>query len=314
MPTYVVGDVQGCLTSFEQLATQLPHAKRYIFVGDLVNRGFESLATLRHVKARVEHGEAVALLGNHDLHLLAVAAGVRPLKDGDTFHDVLDAPDRDELLSWVRSQPLAHFEQGALFVHAGVLPPWTVQQTLSLADEVHRSLVADADTAFLREMYGDEPRRWSDDLTGNDRLRCVVNALTRMRVLAFDGTMNLKHKVSASKALPGDMPWFDHPQRATRDTLSCSVIGQPKAWSPAPTLSVWIPVVCGVGSSQHCDCTIGRSFQRDCPEFQSLWTRDRDGQTAARPSGLGAAQSPSAQRVRSRAGLPHHSSKSAAVP
>lgn len=219
MPTYAVGDVQGCLTSFKQLAAQLPDAERYIFVGDLVNRGLDSLATLRHVKARVEHGHAISLLGNHDLHLLAAAAGVRPLKDADTVHDVLEAPDRDELLAWVRSQPLAHFEQGMLFVHAGVLPSWTVEQTLSLADEVHRSLVADDDNAFLREMYGDEPRRWSDDLTGNDRLRCVVNALTRLRVLAFDGTMNLKHKDSASKAPPGEIPWFDHPERATRDTL-----------------------------------------------------------------------------------------------
>ncbi len=184
MPTYVIGDVQGCLYSFRQLAAQLSAAKRYIFVGDLVNRGLESLATLRHVKARVEHGHAVALLGNHDLHLLAVAAGVRPLKDADTLQDVLEAPDREELLAWVRGQPLAHFEEGVLFVHAGVLPSWTVDQTLSLADEVHRSLAADDDYAFLREMYGDEPRRWCDDLTGNDRLRCVVNALTRLRLLS----------------------------------------------------------------------------------------------------------------------------------
>jgi bis(5'-nucleosyl)-tetraphosphatase (symmetrical) len=218
MTTYVIGDLQGCLSSFEQLAAQLPAADRYIFVGDLVNRGFESLATLRHVKARVERGEAVTLLGNHDLHLLATASGVRPLKDGDTLQDVLDAPDCEELLAWVRSQPLAHFEDGVLFVHAGVLPPWTVEQTLSLADEVHRSLAADDDNAFLRQMYGDKPRRWSDDLTGNDRLRCVVNALTRLRVLSSDGAMNLKHKDSASKAPRGDMPWFDHPQRATRDT------------------------------------------------------------------------------------------------
>ncbi|HVG05243.1 MAG TPA: symmetrical bis(5'-nucleosyl)-tetraphosphatase [Burkholderiaceae bacterium] len=217
MATYAIGDLQGCLSSFRQLSTQLPAAKRYIFVGDLVNRGFESLATLRYVKARVEHGQAVAILGNHDLHLLAAAAGTRPLKDGDTLREVLDAPDREELLAWVRRQPLAHFEEGMLFVHAGVLPQWTVEQTLALAGEVHRSLAIDG-SAFLRHMYGDEPRRWSDDLTGNDRLRCAVNALTRLRVLSADGTMNLKHKDRASKATHGDMPWFDHPQRATRNT------------------------------------------------------------------------------------------------
>ena len=159
MATYVIGDLQGCWSSFKQLAAQLPAADRYIFVGDLVNRGSESLATLRQIKTRVEHGKAVALLGNHDLHLLAVAAGVRRLKDGDTLQEVLDAPDCDELLVWIRGRPLAHFEDGVLFVHAGVLPPWTVEQTLALADEVHRSLAADDENAFLRQMYGDEPSR-----------------------------------------------------------------------------------------------------------------------------------------------------------
>ncbi len=218
MATYAIGDLQGCLSSFKQLSAQLPAANRFIFVGDLVNRGSESLATLRHVKARVERGQAVALLGNHDLHLLAAAAGVKPLKDGDTLQEVLDAPDRDDLLEWVRRRPLAHLEDATLFVHAGVLPPWTLEQTLSLADEVHRALTADDGHSFLRHMYGDEPRRWSDDLIGHDRLRCVVNALTRLRVLSADGTMNLKHKAAAGTATGGDMPWFDHPQRATRST------------------------------------------------------------------------------------------------
>lgn len=220
MATYVIGDLQGCLSSFKQLAAQLPAGDRLIFIGDLVNRGPESLATLRYVKARVEQGHAVSLLGNHDLHLLAAAAGIRRLKPSDTLQQILDAPDRDELLAWVRNRPLAHFEAGALFVHAGVLPQWTVQQTLELADEVHRALITDDDDAFLWQMYGDEPSRWSDDLTGHDRLRCVVNALTRVRVVSADGTMNLKHKDSAAKAPNGDIAWFDHPQRATRDTLT----------------------------------------------------------------------------------------------
>ena len=125
----------------------MPAADRYIFVGDLVNRGFESLATLRHVKARVERGEAVTLLGNHDLHLLAAAAGVRPLKDGDTVQDVLDAPDREELLAWVRSQPLAHFEDGVLFVHERVCFTVDGRANAIAGDEVRRSLVADDDNA-----------------------------------------------------------------------------------------------------------------------------------------------------------------------
>lgn len=270
MATYAVGDLQGCLSSFKQLAAQLPAAERTIFVGDLVNRGFESLATLRHVKTLVEGGQAVAILGNHDLHLLAAAAGVRPLKGADTLQEVLAAPDRDELIAWVRSRPLAHYENGALFVHAGVLPTWTVEQTLLLADEVHQSLAADDDSAFLRQMHGDEPRRWSDDLTGNDRLRCVVNALTRLRVLSADGTMNLKHKDAASKSPRADMPWFDHPQRATRDSLV--VFGH---WSAEGLVArsnvIGLDSGCVWGDKLTALRLSDRAiFQRDCPASQTV--------------------------------------------
>ena len=270
MATYAIGDVQGCLSSFRQLAAQLPAAERCIFVGDLVNRGFESLATLRHVKSRVEHGQAVALLGNHDLHLLAAAAGIRPLKNADTLQQILDAPDREELLAWMRKQPLAHFEEGVLFVHAGVLPTWSVEQTLALADEVHRALADDDGNAFLRQMYGDEPRRWSDDLRGNDRLRCVVNALTRVRVLSADGTMNLKHKDKASKAPRGDMPWFDHPQRATRETPI--VFGH---WSAEGLVArsnvVGLDSGCVWGGKLTALRLHDRSiFQRDCPVSRAV--------------------------------------------
>lgn len=270
MATYAIGDVQGCLSSLRQLTAQLPAADRLIFVGDLVNRGPESLATLRYVKARVEHRQAVALLGNHDLHLLAVAAGVRPLKDSDTLQEILDAPDREDLLDWVRGRPLAHFEDGTLFVHAGVLPPWTVEQTLSLADEVHRSLASDGDDAFLRQMYGDEPRRWSDDLTGHDRQRCVVNALTRLRVLSLDGAMNLKHKDAASKAPRGDMPWFDHPQRATRDTLI--VFGHWSAEGLVARSNVFgLDTGCVWGGKLTALRFVDRAlFQRDCPACQAV--------------------------------------------
>ncbi len=268
MATYVIGDVQGCLSSFKQLTSQLPAAERFIFVGDLVNRGPESLATLRHVKARVDNGRAVALLGNHDLHLLAAAAGVRPLKGGDTLQDILDAPDREELLAWVRSRPLAYFEEGILFVHAGVLPPWTVEQTLALAEEVHRSLSADGDNSFLQEMYGDKPRRWRDDLTGNDRLRCVVNALTRLRVVSMDGSMNLKHKDSARKAPGGEIAWFDHPERATRKTPI--VFGH---WSTEGLVArsnvVGLDTGCVWGGKLSALRLSDRAiFQRDCPMSQ----------------------------------------------
>jgi bis(5'-nucleosyl)-tetraphosphatase (symmetrical) len=219
MATYAIGDLQGCLASFEALLARIPDADRFIFVGDLVNRGPQSLATLRHVRAVVDRGEAVALLGNHDLHLLAVAAGIRPLHDSDTLHEILDAPDREELLGWLRRRPLAHREDGVLFVHAGVVPQWSAERTLELAREVEQRLAAEDHVGFLREMYGNEPARWSDEVRGNDRLRCVVNALTRIRLVSADGAMLLKFKDRSADAPPGYVPWFEHPQRATAGTL-----------------------------------------------------------------------------------------------
>src|SRR5512138_1810443 len=136
MSTYAVGDLQGCLASFEHLVGQLPDAERFVFVGDLVNRGPQSLATLRRVKSLADAGQAAVVLGNHDLHLLAVAAGIRPVHRSDTLQEILAAPDRGPLLDWLRGVPLAHHEQGVLFVHAGVLPDWDVGKTLALSAEV----------------------------------------------------------------------------------------------------------------------------------------------------------------------------------
>lgn len=218
MSTYAIGDLQGCLASFESLLAQLPDAHRLLFVGDLVNRGPQSLATLRAVRARVDAGNAVALLGNHDLHLLAVDAGIRPLHDSDTLQEILDAPDRRELIDWLRTLPLAHAEGGRLFVHAGVPPQWTAAQTLARAAEVGARLRRPDYRAFLEHMYGNKPHRWDDALDGDDRLRFIVNALTRLRIVEADGRMRLKFKESASAAPEGTWPWFEHPQRATRDT------------------------------------------------------------------------------------------------
>jgi bis(5'-nucleosyl)-tetraphosphatase (symmetrical) len=218
MSTYVIGDLQGCLASFHALLKTLPVPERLIFVGDLVNRGPQSAATLREVRQRVDAGRAVALLGNHDLHLLAVDAGLRPLHDSDTLREILDAPDRRDLVQWLRTLPLAHAEGGYLFVHAGVPPPWTVADTLGRADEVRARLQRDDYRDFLQRMYGNQPDRWDDTLRGDDRLRFIVNALTRLRVVDADGRMHLKFKDGAIRAPKGTMPWFDHPGRATRDT------------------------------------------------------------------------------------------------
>jgi bis(5'-nucleosyl)-tetraphosphatase (symmetrical) len=188
----------------------------FVFVGDLVNRGPQSLAALRHMKSLGEHGAVV--LGNHDLHLLAAAHHIRTPHRLDTLDDILAAPDRDELLDWLRCQPLALVHDGHLFVHAGVLPQWSVQQTLALAHEVQQALSGPDWVAFLRDMYGNMPDRWDDSLTGHGRLRCIVNALTRMRFCDASGRMEFKTKEAAGAAPAGFMPWFDVPGRKTADT------------------------------------------------------------------------------------------------
>jgi len=213
---WVVGDVQGCLASLQSLLAQLPASARLLFIGDLINRGPQSLASLRFVKALGSRAEA--LLGNHDLHLLAVAAGIRGQHDDDTLADILAAPDRDDLLDWLRARPLALHESGALFVHAGVLPQWSVAKTLALAGEVETRLRARDYRSFLATMYGNRPAQWDDRLEGIDRTRCVINALTRLRFVAADGTMDFTVKEGAGAAPPGLLPWFDHPDRATRGT------------------------------------------------------------------------------------------------
>lgn len=215
---WAIGDLQGCLDPLRALLARLPAGDRLVFIGDLVNRGPQSLACLRYVRSLVDQHRAVALLGNHDLHLLAASFGIRRLHDDDTLQEILDAPDRDELLDWLRHRPLAHHADGALFVHAGVLPAWTAAKTLALAAEVEAGLRGADLHGFLSTMYGNEPARWDDALQGPDRWRCVINALTRLRFVRADGAMDLKAKEGLAAQPPGCVPWFDHPARATRDT------------------------------------------------------------------------------------------------
>jgi bis(5'-nucleosyl)-tetraphosphatase (symmetrical) len=213
---WIIGDVQGCLPDLQRLLAEIPADERLIFVGDLVNRGPDSLGTLRFVRALGER--AVALLGNHDLHLLAVDAGIRRAHGDDTLADVLAAPDRAELIDWLRRRPLAHAEAGALFVHAGVLPQWSVAQTLAIAAELQQRLQAADYRDFLATMYGNAPALWNDALAGPDRWRCAINALTRLRFVDDRGAMELTVKDGTGAAPPGYTPWFDHPRRATRGT------------------------------------------------------------------------------------------------
>src|SRR5450830_787423 len=213
MPTYAIGDLQGCgqqLHNLLDLIEKTSPGAPLLFVGDLVNRGPQSQATLRRLRS----------LGNHDLHLLAVSQGIRPQHATDTLDDILNAPDRDELLDWVRHRPLALFEQGHLLFHAGVLPDWDAAKTMALAHEVETVLRGPDWVDFLRHMYGNEPALWSDDLQGYDRLRCIVNTLTRMRFCTPEGGIDFKIKEGLGAAPAGYVPWFDMPDRKTAD-ITC---------------------------------------------------------------------------------------------
>jgi len=223
MALYLIGDVQGCDGALQQLLDKLafsPSRDTLFLLGDLVNRGPESLAVLRRV-VRMD-GAARCLLGNHDLHLLAVAQGVRPAHRNDTLGDILAAPDRGPLLDWLRGQRMAMLEtlQGheVLMVHAGVMPSWTARHTLSLASEVEDVLRSPQYGHFLAKMYGDQPSSWRDDLSGAKRLRAIVNVLTRLRFCTPEGEMDFDTKDGAAAAPSGFLPWFDIPDRKTAAT------------------------------------------------------------------------------------------------
>ena len=269
MTTYAIGDLQGCHDKLLELL-DLIHARdpaaRLIFLGDIVNRGPHSLQTLRLVQSLGERAEAV--LGNHDLHLLAVTQGIHRLHRSDTLTDILDAPDRDQLLDWLRRQPLAIRHGEYLLVHAGVVPQWSASQALALAGEVEAVLRGPQWPDFLRQMYGNQPDKWRDDLQGVDRLRCIVNALTRIRFCSADGVMDFSSSKGADIDLPGYMPWFDVPGRASTDVTV--VFGH---WSTLgltlrPNL-ISLDTGCLWGGKLSALCLEDRSvLQVTCPQYQ----------------------------------------------
>jgi bis(5'-nucleosyl)-tetraphosphatase (symmetrical) len=251
MTTYAIGDIQGCLLSLEKLLEKMPSVSspgdacasagrpgeaapgeagdngsagavdtacrlpRLVFVGDLVNRGPLSLATLRRIRAMGDSARVV--LGNHDLHLLAVSQGLRKMHKSDTLQEILDAPDREELLTWLRHRPLAIFDDGHLFVHGGVPPQWTASQTVALSAEVEAALQGPDWVARLAGMFGNEPALWRDDLAGDERLRAIVNGLTRIRYCFADGALDFATKETGDTVPVGLTPWFDMPGRRTSD-------------------------------------------------------------------------------------------------
>lgn len=269
MTTYAIGDIQGCAARLDALLALIdadcPDAQ-LIFVGDLVNRGPDSLLTLRTLRALGPRVRVV--LGNHDLHLLAIAHGIRQHNRSDTFTAILDAPDRAALLDWIRQQPLALLEEQTLFVHAGVLPQWYGQQVVDLAHEVEQQLRSDNWVDFLRTIYGNEPARWDDDLQGAARLRCIVNALTRLRYCTLDGEMEFTTKESPGIPPVGYVPWFMVPGRKTANltvvfghwstlglTMQPNVIG-------LDTGCVWGGKLTAVRLSDR------KLLQVDCPQYQ----------------------------------------------
>lgn len=216
MALYLIGDVQGCDDALGRLLEKIgysPSRDMLYLLGDLVNRGPQSDAVLRRLMG---YGESArCLLGNHDLSLLAVAHGGLPPHRNDTMDKVLLAPDRTQMLDWLRRQRMAIYAHGLLMVHGGVLPQWDVTQTLKLAAEVEATLRGPGLLDFLLHMYGNEPAQWDDSLKGADRLRVVVNALTRLRFCTPEGVMDLRASGGLGDAPPGYLPWFDVPERKT---------------------------------------------------------------------------------------------------
>jgi len=223
MALYAIGDLQGCLDPLRRLVDSFafhPARDRLWFVGDLVNRGPDSLGCLRFVK---ELGSsAVTVLGNHDLHLLCVAEGIEKSRPRDTLGAVLAAPDREELLDWLRRRPLMHVEGAFAMVHAGLVPEWPVSKARELAGEVESVLQGPSWREFLRKLYGNEPARWDDSLAGDDRLRVIVNAMTRLRVCTAGGAMDLSFKGEPGETHGHHLPWFAMPGRASAThTIVC---------------------------------------------------------------------------------------------
>lgn len=218
MAVFAIGDVQGCYDDLMRLLERIhfdEHDDQLWFAGDLVNRGPDSLGVLRFVRRLGTR--AISVLGNHDLHLLAVAAGTAKLRDSDTLDAILDATDRDEHLDWLRHRPMLHHDKGLGYtlVHAGLPPQWDLRQTQACAQELESALRAPEHADFFRHMYGDEPRRWRADLKGIERLRFIVNCLTRLRYCSAAGDLELKHKGAPGSQPEGCLPWFEVPGRAS---------------------------------------------------------------------------------------------------
>jgi bis(5'-nucleosyl)-tetraphosphatase (symmetrical) len=223
MATYAIGDIQGCYHAFQALLQKIQYDEKrdtLWLVGDIINRGSGSLEVLRWC---YEHQQSLNMvLGNHDLHALAVKHNIKQANRHDTLQTSIEAANSDVLFSWLRDQPLLHAQniagQDYAMVHAGFFPQWTLDHAITLAQEVETALRADTYNVFLAHMYGNYPKSWHDDLTGFDRLRAVTNAMTRMRVCSPAGEMEFEFKGELQDIPQGYMPWFDVPERRSQNT------------------------------------------------------------------------------------------------
>ncbi len=221
MATYAIGDLQGCYHELKHLLKKIKFDKksdRLWFCGDLVNRGPDSLAVLRFIMKLGK--SATSILGNHDLHLLAIASLNKKSRTKDTLNEILEADDRHEILEWLRQQPLCHYDQklNFLMVHAGLHPDWSIKQTLSLAGEVEAALRKKKYKEFFENMYGNTPDNWSNHLSGWDRLRVITNYLTRVRYCQSDGSLDFKESGSPGSQSKGLIPWYKLRGKSSKDS------------------------------------------------------------------------------------------------
>ncbi len=219
MTTYAIGDIQGCYHAFKALLERIKFNPRYDslwLVGDVINRGYGSLEVLRWCYQNQQYIKLV--LGNHDLHALAVIHQLKPAHKSDTLQAVIDAPDVDELVAWLRHQPLMVADDDYVMVHAGLLPQWTIDKALTYACEVEHKLQSDSYQDFLAKMYGNQSNYWYDDIAGIERLRVITNAMTRMRICTAQGEMEFNFKGAKQDIPAGYMPWFDVPARQSKES------------------------------------------------------------------------------------------------
>jgi len=275
MAIYAIGDIQGCFEQLQALLDKLQFnsdCDTLWFAGDIVNRGPNSLDTLRFIRSL--GNKAITVLGNHDLHLLAVANGRGKQGKKDTIKDILDAPDRDELLDWLLHRPLMHYNKklNICLAHAGIYPSWSINEALQLASEVEAMLQSNKSHEFFHHMYGDKPPLWSNTLKGWDRLRFITNAFTRMRYCDEQGHLSLHDKSTPGTQTDGIHPWFEMKNRNTQDTDIIfghwSTLNDPdkKHLYPLDTGCLWG----GKLTALKIDTNLNKRIEIQCPEVQPI--------------------------------------------